>query len=88
MNADEARGTGHPGVEFAWARIGFSAPPWLLRWQLSWIIGNIDEIERRLGDEFGLVETAPLNAEHIALIEARNALMDRLTNPVAETSPA
>jgi hypothetical protein len=85
MKADDIRTTDHWTTEFARPRIDLSVFPWYLRWKLTWIISDIDEIERRLGDEFGLSETAPLNAEHIALIKERDALMDRLTNPVRET---
>jgi hypothetical protein len=85
MKADETRTSRHWTVDFTRPRIDLSVFPWYVRWKLAWIVGDIDGIERRLGDEFGLSETAPLNAEHVALVKERDALIGRLTRPVGET---
>lgn len=59
----------------AWA--GF-VPAWWLRLRLRHLCAEIDSLERRLADEFGLAETAPMHRELEALCAARDALMKRL----------
>ena len=75
-------------AEFPRIRIGVNTPSWFLRWKLTWVLSDIDEVERRLGDEFALAETAPLTREHIALLRERDALMGRLTTPAGVPATA
>jgi len=88
MNAHPSRSSPCRTAELDPPRIDLSGFAWYARWKLTWILCEIDGIERRLGDEFGSTETAPLNAEHVALIEERDTLISRLASPVGETVTA
>ncbi len=80
MNADPTRTTHHWTADFTRPLIDLSEFHWYLRWKLSRISSDIDEIEHRSIDAFGRTETALLNAEHIALLKKREALICRLTH--------
>ena len=53
-------------------------PGWVLRWRLGAAEAAIARLEAALGQEFGLLETAPMLRELEGLVAERDALRRRL----------